>query len=65
MAGRSPFLPFPLFLRDKKICEICEICVRLKLYICVKKTLSVRLYAMGNTLNLLDEMIDDPMENKP
>ena len=44
MAGRSPFLPFPLFLRDKnnpilrdkKICEICEICVRLKLYICVK-----------------------------
>ncbi len=23
-------------LRDKKICEICEICVRLKLYICVK-----------------------------
>ncbi len=40
--GVAPFCHFRYFcgtiihyLRDKKICEICEICVRLKLFFCV------------------------------
>ena len=46
-------------------CDFCDFCVRLKLYFCVKYTLSVRLYTMRNAFDFLDEMIDDPMENKP